>query len=489
VSLAPLIVALGLEHAARPTPARVTWKSRSRFFFLGWLTGFVGFTITVYWVVGVMAQYGGFSSWLALPIGALLWAYLGVFTGAAAWVTGRAIRRFGVIGVWTFPVTWVAMEWARSWPYIGFPWAFLGTSQARVLPIVQLASVTGVYGLSVIVVLVSTAVAAVTLSRQARHVRATIGVAALLVVIVAAGIFRVTGGNLTRAGTPLRVGIVQGSVPQDAKFDPAFGESIMQRYLALSRQVIGSGAQLVIWPESSTPFFFNLEGARALPIRQLAVQTRTPFVIGTDDVTRVTGAPPLLYNSSIVIGVDGQAHGEYRKMFLVPFGEYVPFQSILFFVGPLVNAVSDFSPGTAPTVLDTGVGRVSTAICYESVYPSLTRAFVANGSQLLGIITNDAWFGTSSAAYQHFDQGMVRGVEAGRYIVRAANTGISGIVDPYGRVLKQTPLFEPLAFVADVRLLDDRTIYERTGDWPAWISALATAVLIFLVLRHGSRKS
>ena len=164
VSLAPLLVALGLEHAARPAPARVTWKSRSQFFFLGWLTGFVGFTITVYWVAGVMAQYGGFSSWLALPIGALLWAYLGVFTGTAAWVTGRAIRRFGVIGVWTFPVTWVAMEWARSWPYIGFPWAFLGTSQAHVLPVVQLASVTGVYGLSLIVVLVSTAVAAVTLS-------------------------------------------------------------------------------------------------------------------------------------------------------------------------------------------------------------------------------------------------------------------------------------------------------------------------------------
>jgi apolipoprotein N-acyltransferase len=485
VALAPLLVAVGLEQAAQSASRR---RRGSRFFLLGWLTGFVGSAIAIYWVVGVMAIYGGFAPWLAVPIGALLWCYLGLFTGAAALVTGWAVWRFGVAGLWAAPATWVAAEWLRSWLFGGFPWALFGTSQAHVLPVVQLASVTGVYGLSGLLVVVSTAAAAVALSRRPRHLRVAAGVAGLLVLVVGGGVLRIADGRLTESGTPLRVGIVQGSVPIDLKFDPAYGEGIVRRYLALSRQVIGSGARLVVWPESSTPFFFNLDAVRALPIRQLAVETRTPFIIGTDDTAPLSGAvPPPVYNASIVLGADGRSHGVYRKVYLAPFGEFVPFKRLLFFVGPLIGSVSDFTPGTEATVLDTGVGFVSTNICYESVYPWLSRAFVQHGSQLLGIITNDAWFGTSSAAAQHFDQGAIRAVEEGRYVVRAANTGISGVVDPYGRVLTATPLFVSTAFVADVRLLDGRTLYGLTGDWVAWIAAAITVGLVFLGWRHGPR--
>jgi len=478
-------VAIGLEHSAQVAAPR---RRGSRFFWLGWLSGFVGSGVTVYWVVGVMALYGGVEPWMALPIGALLWAYLGLFTGAAMLVTGWTVRRYGVVGLWSAPATWVAFEWLRSWLFGGFPWALLGTSQAHVLPVVQLASVTGVYGLSALLVVVSTAAAAVILSRRGRHLAMAGGTVCLLVVVVAGGVFRLADNRLTQSGAPLRVGIVQGSVPEDVKYDPSYRDSIVTRYLSLSRQVIGSGARLVIWPESSTPFFFNLDSTQAMPVRQLALQTRTPFIIGTDDIERAHGnEPQKLYNASVALGADGQVHGEYRKMYLAPFGEYVPFKKLLFFVGPLVNAVSDFSPGTAALVLPAGVANVSTSICYESVYPWLSRSFVANGSQLLAIITNDAWFGTSSAASQHFDQGAVRAVEEGRYVVRAANTGISGVVDPYGRVLDETPLFVSTAFVADVRLLDGKTFYGLTGDWIAWLAAAATVGLIFLGWRHGIR--
>jgi apolipoprotein N-acyltransferase len=488
--LTPLLVAIGLEQAAQaPGPTSIRPRGR-RFFFLGWITGFVGSAITTYWVVTVMAKYGGFAPWVAVPIGALLWAYLGLFTGAGALVTGWTVRRRGVIGLWAAPAAWVTFEWLRSWLFGGFPWTLLGTSQAHVLPVVQFASVAGVFGLSGLLVMVSTAAAAVALSRHGRHLRMAAVTMGVLAVVVAGGMFRLADGRLTQSGTPLRVGIVQGSVPEDLKFDPAYRDGIIARYLALSRQVIGSGARLVIWPESSTPFFFNLESQLALPIRKLAVETRTPFIIGTDDLVPPVGHEPQhLYNSSIVLGPDGQSHAEYRKVYLAPFGEYVPFQKLLFFVGPLVDAVSNFTPGTEATVLPTSVGTVSTSICYESVYPWLSRAFVAHGSQLLAIITNDAWFGTSSAASQHFDQGSVRAVEEGRYVVRAANTGISGIVDPYGRVLAETALFVPTAFVADVRLLDGHTVYEMTGDWVAWIGAAISAVLIFWGWRHGNRQS
>jgi len=172
-------------------------------------------------------------------------------------------------------------------------------------------------------------------------------------------------------------------------------------------------------------------------------------------------------------------------MRLVPFGEYVPLKKLLFFVAPLVQTVSDFSAGTEPVVLNADGRRVSVAICYESVYPWIAREFVERGSQLLATITNDAWFGRSSAAYQHFAQGAIRAVEEGRYVVRAANTGISGAVDPYGRVLLTTPLFQPEAVTVDVRLLDGRTIYSRVGDVVAWLSMAITAVVV--VMGSGPR--
>jgi apolipoprotein N-acyltransferase len=239
---------------------------------------------------------------------------------------------------------------------------------------------------------------------------------------------------------------------------------------------------VVIWPEASTPFFFDLEAALAAPIRQLAARTQTPMILGTDQVEPgLEGGPDRYYNSALLVGPDGRTRAAYRKMQLVPFGEYVPLKSILFFVAPLVEAVSDFSAGDEAVVFDAEGRRISIAICYESVYPSIAQAFVERGSEVLATITNDAWFGRSSAAYQHFEQGALRAVEQARYVVRAANTGISGGVDPYGRVLATTPLFEPAMVTVDVRLLRSRTIYSRTGDLAAWIALAVTAWIIIAV--------
>jgi apolipoprotein N-acyltransferase len=400
------------------------------------------------------------------------------------------VRRFGLGGVWLAPLFWTAGEWARSTVGGGFPWVLLGSSQATVVPIVQAASVVGVYGLSALVALVSTAAAAVALGQHRRaHARGAIAVGVLLVVIAAAGMARVRSGALLEAGRGLRVGLVQGSVPQTDKYDPQYRDDILQRYLALSRQTIAEGAGLVVWPEAATPFYFDASALLAQPVRRLAAETHTPFVIGTDEYAPPTASSPeRSYNAAVLVGTDGRSHGSYRKMHLVPFGEYVPLRSLLFFVKPLVEAVSDFSAGTDPVVFDAGGRKLSVSICYESVYPEVSRAFVAGGSELLITITNDAWFGRSSAAYQHFDQGALRGVEEGRYMVRAANTGISGAVDPYGRALLRSDLFVPAAMTVDVRLLDERTIYSRVGDLAAWLSLAASLwVLVPFRKQRASR--
>lgn len=255
----------------------------------------------------------------------------------------------------------------------------------------------------------------------------------------------------------------------------------MDRYIGLSRQAIAGGAQLVLWPEASIPFYFDLDAESAVPVRRLAAESRVPFVVGTDALERGTSnTSDRYYNTAVLVGVDGQTRASYRKIRLVPFGEYVPFKNLLFFVGPLVEAVSDFTPGDDLTVFESEGTRFSVAICYESIYAGMAQAFVTRGSELLTTITNDAWFGTSSAAYQHFEQGTLRAVEQGRYLVRAANTGISGAVDPYGRLLARTPLFEPAALIVDARLLTGRTIYHATGDVVAWISLAAAAAVIWL---------
>ncbi len=176
-------------------------------------------------------------------------------------------------------------------------------------------------------------------------------------------------------------------------------------------------------------------------------------------------------------------------MHLVPFGEYVPLQRLLFFVGPIVEAVSNFTPGEQPVLLPVGDRRVSTAICYEVIYGSLIRQFVRDGSELLTTITNDAWYGRSSAAYQHWDQAAMRAIENGRYLARAANTGVSGFVDPYGRVLREVDSCSSRpSSSSDVRLSERWTIYTRTGDLIAWLSlAFAAAALLasWKILKAG----
>jgi apolipoprotein N-acyltransferase len=283
----------------------------------------------------------------------------------------------------------------------------------------------------------------------------------------------------------VRVALVQGNIPQDEKWDAARANQIFETYLAMTRDAAGPGAQLVIWPESATPFYFEEDRAAGDRIRQLVHQTGIELLFGSDQLEHTR--PPLYYNAAFLIRRDGSTAAVYRKMHLVPFGEYVPLKGLLFFVGTLVEGAGDFSAGQSMVMLPTSFGPISTAICYEIVYPGLVRRAVLSGSRLLTTITNDAWYGYSSAPYQHFLQASMRAIEEGRYLARSANTGISGIVDPYGRVLQESHIFERVVMLGEVRMLDDRTIYGKIGDLCAYICAALTAVALVVSLRYPSR--
>lgn len=482
VALTPLIVALW-QHARA---SRALWSRRA--FLLGLTTGIAYFAGTVYWTGGVMAQYGGLSLPVAAAIAGLLVAYLALFPAFFGLFSHTLIVQFGRRSVLLLPLAWTATEYGRLTLFGGFPWVLLGYSQVPWLPVAQIASIVGVFGVSTIVAAGNTAIAWALVSSE--RSRAIVPVAAVTVLGAIAfwGSFRLSTGTLIAAGRPLRIGIVQGNVPQDQKWDPSQARDIFNRYLRLTVSAINERAQFILWPESATPFYFGVSGVETTELQELARRHHVAILIGSDQWE--AGTPPKVYNAAFLLQPDGTTGGVYRKVHLVPFGEYVPLKRILFFAAPLVAAVSDFSAGASVNTLPVGGGRISTAICYEVVYPALIREGVLDGSELLTTITNDAWFGRSSAPWQHFQMATMRAIEQGRYLVRSANTGISGVVDPYGRVLAASDLFVEGQWTMDVRLIDQRTVYAQIGDVVAWASVLVVAVALIVAARPVSiRKS
>jgi apolipoprotein N-acyltransferase len=477
VALAPLLVAA----AHRPQTTR-------RAFLLGLTAGAVYFTGTLYWLVETMTTFGGLSTPMAAFAAAMLIAYLSLFPGFFALIQARLVRVLGLRALLLAPFIWVASEMGRTYVLDGFPWELLGYSQAGVLPIAQLASAVGIYGLSGFVAMVSATAAYATLARDAARWRV---IALTLAVVVAVGLWgalRLRTSALTHAGTPVRVAVLQGNILQDQKWDAAMAGAIMQRYVELSREAIGRNAQFLLWPESATPRPYEESPASGEAIRRLARDAHVTMLVGSDQVEPVRpvdqAKPQVrLFNAAYLIQPDGSIGAIYRKIHLVPFGEYVPFKRLLFFVGPIVEAVSDFTPGSESLLLPVQGHHASTAICYEVIYAPLMRDFVEHGSELLTTITNDAWYGRSSAAYQHWQQASLRAVEEGRYLARAANTGISGFVDPYGRVLQASDLFTSAVMTEDVRFITDRTIYSRIGDVVGWLSVALTGAALLATRR------
>ena len=448
----------------------------------GLLAGVVCFGGVLYWIPRVMTEYGGLAdaaSWIAHV---LLVAYLALFPALFAAGTALLCRRFGAVAVACAPALWVTTELGRIHLFTGFPWALLGYSQTTVLPVAQLASLVGVLGLSVLVAAVNASLAFAAIARDRRCVKPLVSMAAVLLAAVGFGGWRLEASTLLERGEPLRVAAVQGNVAQRDKWNPALRDHILDTYLELTRAAAAAGARLVVWPEAATPFAFESDPTGTAAIRSVARETAAHLLLGTTQAVRDGG--PRYYNAAVLVDPGGRTAGFYRKHHLVPFGEYVPLRRLLFFVSPLVEAVGDFSagPGPRPLVMD---GRpLGTAICYEIIYPGLVRELVTRGSRLLTTVTNDAWYGRSAAPYQHFQQAAMRAIEQGRFLVRAANTGISGVVDPYGRIVARTPLFVQRTVAAEVRLLDERTVYSRTGD----ILAHACACVTALALWAGTRR-
>ncbi len=472
-----------------PLLRAIEGRTPGRGFFLGWLTGVTFYLATTNWVGYTIMHYTAVPWPVAMGIVLIMASALACYHGAFA-AGIRLFQRSGRDIVWLAAPLWVTLEWLRGWFFIGFPWAALGYSQHRAHDLVQIAEVTGVYGVSAVLVLFNVVVAEV-LRQRGRDARkllpGLVTITILVAVLPALGRWRVA----TLAREPivgsLKVGLAQGNVEQDKKWDPEFQDETMGRYRSLTLEAAHAGAQLVVWPETAVPFFFQEPGFRRDELFALAKEAGVPLLIGAPAFDRRPGEGLIQRNRAYLVDPSGRELGTYDKIQLVPFGEYVPFQQVLFFVSRMVTAVATIGAGTETTVFSVPGGKFGALICYEGVFPALTRKFIDGGGDFLVNITNDAWYGRTAAPHQHLIQASFRAIENRVPLVRAANTGISAVVDPDGHIRWQGPLFEMLWHVEEIRWTGTRTFYTRFGDVFVWLCALVTALGVIRTL--GRRRA
>jgi apolipoprotein N-acyltransferase len=460
-------------------------RGPSAAFRAGWVAGVVFYLATLYWLVLTIGTYTNLSPLVSVGPLLLLCGFLalgfGLFTAGCEWA-----RRAGVELALVAPPLWVLVEYVRTYILGGFPWVSLGYSQYRATYLVQFVEFTGIYGLSALIVLVNVAVFAAVRRwnlGKAPSTRGLLVVTGLLLVLLAWGYWRVQQIAAIPAKGSLRVGLIQGNVAQDVKWDPAYQQSTIDHYEKMTTAAVADGAELVVWPETAAPFFFQEEGELRDRIVDLARRLGISIVVGSPAFSYEHGTL-LMHNRVYLVGPDGTANQSYDKMQLVPFGEYVPLKSFFFFVDKVVEGVGDFRAGTTPVVFHTARGNFGTLICYEGIFPDLTRQFVAGGADFLVNVTNDAWFGRTSAPYQHLAMATLRAIENRVPLVRVANTGFSAMVDADGTIRWRTGLFETAWRVDTISWVGIPTFYARFGDVFVY-GCMALLVLVLVLMLSG----
>ena len=455
-------------------------------FLRGWLAGFLAFTGTMYWVVIAMHLYGKVPLPISVGLMLVLAGYLGLYVGLYAWGFVRLEQRWAAAAWIAAPCLWVSLEYVRTHAFSGLPWGLLGYSQFQWLPLIQIANITGVYGVSFLIVLVNVSLFFLFRwfwAEKSQHpLRPWIPLASAVAAILGVWLYGLNQLHLPPSER-LTIGVVQANIDQAHKWDSAYRMETLERYRRLT-EAVSPKSDLILWPEAATPFMFEQEpGYRSL-VTEMTKDARVPLVFGSPALTRASDGTPYLLNSAYILNPAGEITGRYDKQHLVPFGEYIPLERILFFLDKLVVGIGDFQPGPGPTLLSFTRGsdqrqtRFGVAICYEVIFPDLVRQLANEGADFLVTITNDAWFGKTVAPHQHFGMVVFRAVENRMAFARAANTGVSGLIDPTGRILMATPIFTEHAIIGSIPLSAPSTLYTRFGDVFAWACVIMALVLL-----------
>ena len=454
-----------------------------------WVSGILFFLFTIYWLIMTINNYGDVPAWISALILLLLSVYLGLYFGIFGFLTAYVTKKLRLPLPFFAPVLWVTLEYIRTYMITGFPWASLGYSQYKFLHIIQLADITSVLGISFLIVGVNAAFAEIYLilknksSISCKSSFISIFFTFLLFFLSLIYGYNKLHTDFSRDRDPINVAVLQGNIPQHLKWNREFQRKTIDIYKRLTDEANVHGANLIIWPETAAPFFFQERTVYQKELLDLSNKNNTYILFGSPSYTLSGNSDLRLFNSAYLISPSGEEPSRYDKIHLVPFGEYVPLSKILFFIEKMVVAIGDFMPGKEYTVLKTPQIKFGVVICFEVIFPDLVRKFVKNGAEFMTTITNDAWFGNTSAPYQHFTMTVFRAVENRVYFARAANTGISGFISPKGEILAQTPVFTGGNLVHKISPSTVKTFYTLYGDVFAYTCIMSTGLILLMSIK------
>jgi len=456
----------------------LSWRPAAK---LAFLCGLAYYLSLIYWIVIALNNYGGLPMWAAIPVLVLLAAYMALYMAAFAALLA-SLRRWPM--VFSAPIIWVGLDLIKAHLFTGFPWQDLGYSQYQHPLLIQFADLTGHNGLTFLIIMTNAMLANLILSRrQAASFdkwRGLIIPTALLAGAALYSFWSYQYWQKTASNAPtINIALVQGNINQAEKWRPGIEEKTIDIYQRLIKK--DGKADLIVWPETALPFFplytpiFN-KVTQGLKINGPTLITGAPHYEGARP-----GRKRQIFNSAFALTATtkGLSIQRYDKEHLVPFGEYVPLSNI--FGGlPLVQSMGNFSPGSSQKLIKCDKARCGVLICFESIFPENARRWALMGANLLLNLTNDAWYGRSSAPWQQLSMVNLRAVENRRSLARAANTGISVFIDPLGRQ-QISPLFQEYTFTRQMPLIQQKTFFSRYGH-------LFAPLCLLIVLLMGLRR-
>jgi apolipoprotein N-acyltransferase len=412
-------------------------------------------------------------------------SYIALFAAGIVYFSGKGIHEIIIA-----PVLWTCLECGKSYAFTGFPWENLAYSQYLYTTLIQAVDIIGTYGLSFIIVFVNVIIFDI-FSKKFKGTRLIAEMAlccALLLIIFSYGCLRLYQiDEKLRATESMNVTIIQGNIDQHIKWDPRFQMETINVYGELSLQEKSSRPGLIVWPETAAPFFFQEFNELHGRIVDIAQMTEEWLLFGGPSYLReCTGSEDCIsyLNSAFLLSPNGKLIDRYDKVHLVPYGEYVPLRSIFPFISKLAVGAGDFHSGYGYNPLVLNNIKLGVLICYEGIFPEASRTYKNMGVDLLVNITNDAWFGRTSAPYQHLSMTVFRAVENRLYVIRSANTGISAVIDPAGRIIAKTELFEKSKLRDNVKFINYETFYTAYGDIFVIICLISLVCCFLTTLRR-----
>jgi apolipoprotein N-acyltransferase len=467
--------------------------SPKRAFALSFVAAFFQYLISKYWLYRAMNTFGGLSPVVSVLVLLFLVLILSAYFGLIFYLSQWVRRQCGIAAIWVRPFFWVGIEYLRTHgPVEGHPWSQIAYSQGGFLTFIQVADLFGVYAVTLLLVLANEGLSAWIsrlrgVNREALVWRTSFAVLALGAALAYGG-FRLHS-TPPQPKAVLKVGVVQGNIPQEEKWDRAQYEKIIETYKAGTRALEARGAQLILWPEASFPVGIDYDGER-LPL--FLGNRQADLLLGAITRSRHFPGPRShapVFNSALLLNSSGEILDYYHKKHLVPLGEYVPYADLLVFAKRLTAEVGNLQAGPSFRPISYRGFPLGVLICYEDIFPNISRIMAEDGALALLNITNDAWYGFSSAAAQHQVFSQFRSVETRRALIRATNTGISSLIDPWGHIQWQGGMYQAETFLSDLPLYGERSAYVKIGDKLPQFSLLLSGFWMILALRkRGGRR-